>query len=100
MAKTNMWTLHDGTRTTTISVGSRFAVNNVGMIRRLATMGMGIVLMPEEIAADDLAHDRLRRLLPQWQGSPTPVYAITETRLLPAKTQRFIEFLRERLART
>jgi hypothetical protein len=26
-----------------------------------------------------------------------PVYAITETRLLPAKTQRFIEFLRERL---
>lgn len=27
------------------------------------------------------------------------VYAITETRLLPAKTQRFIEFLRERLGR-
>ncbi|MEX8520109.1 MAG: hypothetical protein AB3X44_16485 [Leptothrix sp. (in: b-proteobacteria)] len=27
----------------------------------------------------------------------SPVYAITETRLLPAKTQRFIEFLRERL---
>lgn len=100
MAKTNMWTLHDGAQTTTISVGSRFVVNNVGMIRRLATMGMGIVLMPEEIAADDLAHDRLRRVLPQWQGSPTPVYAITETRLLPAKTQRFIEFLRERLVRT
>jgi hypothetical protein len=26
-----------------------------------------------------------------------PVYGITETRLLPAKTQRFIEFLRESL---
>jgi hypothetical protein len=26
-----------------------------------------------------------------------PVYAMTETRLLPAKTQRFIEFLREHL---
>lgn len=100
MAKTNVWTLHEGTRMTTISVGSRFVVNNIGMIRRLATMGMGIVLLPEEIAADDLAHGRLRRLLPQWQGSLTPVYAITETRLLPAKTQRFIEFLRERLART
>lgn len=100
MTKTDMWTLHDGARATTIAVGSRFVVNNVGMIRRLATMGMGIVLMPEEIAADDLAHGRLRRMLPQWQGSPTTVYAITETRLLPAKTQRFIEFLRERLART
>lgn len=31
------------------------------------------------------------------QGPPIPVYAMTETRLLPAKTQRFIEFLRERL---
>lgn len=98
MAKTNTWTLHDGTRTTTISVGSRFVVNNVGMIRRLATMGMGIVLMPEELAADDVANGRLHRLLPQWQGSPIPVYAITETRLLPAKTQRFIEFLRKHLA--
>ena len=38
-------------------------------------------------------------MLPQWQASPITVYAITETRLLPAKTQRFIEFLRERLDR-
>jgi hypothetical protein len=33
----------------------------------------------------------------EWQASAMPVYAITETRLLPAKTQRFIEFLREKL---
>ncbi|MEK7321157.1 MAG: LysR family transcriptional regulator, partial [Pseudomonadota bacterium] len=39
---------------------------------------------------------QLRRLMPEWQGTPVPVYAMTETRLLPAKTQRFIEFLRER----
>jgi DNA-binding transcriptional LysR family regulator len=99
MSKINMWTLHDGTQTTKISVGSRFVLNNIGMIRRLATLGMGIILMSEEIAADDLANGRLRRLLPQWQGNPIPVYAVTETRLLPAKTQRFIEFLRERLGR-
>jgi DNA-binding transcriptional LysR family regulator len=37
---------------------------------------------------------------PQWQASPVSVYALTETRLLPAKTQRFIEFLRERLQDT
>jgi DNA-binding transcriptional LysR family regulator len=42
---------------------------------------------------------RLRRILPQWHGPSTTVYAVTETRLLPAKTQRFIEFLRERLSR-
>jgi hypothetical protein len=35
--------------------------------------------------------------MPDWHGAPVPVCALTETRLLPAKTQRFIEFLRERL---
>lgn len=37
-------------------------------------------------------------ILPDWEGPATPVYAMTETRLLPAKAQRFIEFLRERLS--
>ncbi|TKC92588.1 hypothetical protein FAZ69_02660 [Trinickia terrae] len=92
------WTLHDGTNTVPTPAGSRFTVNSVGMIRRLATLDMGIVPMAKEIVADDLSSGRLRRVMPQWQGTPIPVYAITETRLLPAKTQRFIEFLRERFA--
>ncbi|MCX5539464.1 LysR family transcriptional regulator [Paraburkholderia sp. CNPSo 3076] len=97
--KADTWTLHDVKRTSTVKVGGRFTLNSVGMIRRLATLDMGIVLVPEEIVADEVASGALRRILPQWHGTPTPVYAITETRLLPAKTQRFIEFLRERLAR-
>ncbi|CAD6552961.1 HTH-type transcriptional regulator DmlR [Paraburkholderia hiiakae] len=97
--KANTWTLHDAKRTSTVAVGGRFTLNSVGMIRRLATLDMGIVLLPEEVVADEVAGGTLRRILPQWHGTPTPVYAITETRLLPAKTQRFIEFLRERLAR-
>ncbi|WP_028203843.1 LysR family transcriptional regulator [Paraburkholderia nodosa] len=97
--KADTWTLHDAKRTSTAKVGGRFTLNSVGMIRRLATLDMGIVLLPQEIVADEVANGALRRILPQWHGTPTPVYAITETRLLPAKTQRFIEFLRERLAR-
>lgn len=93
------WTLHDGELSDTVPVGGRFTLNNVGMIRRLATLDMGIVLMPEEVVADELASGKLRRIMPEWYGAPVPVYAITETRLLPAKTQRFIEFLRERLGR-
>lgn len=95
--KAGTWTLSDGTQTVSVSVGGRFTLNSVGMIRRLATLDQGIVLMPEEIVADELERGRLRRILSGWQGVPLPVYAITETRLLPAKTQRFIEFLRERL---
>jgi DNA-binding transcriptional LysR family regulator len=91
------WHLRNGETSVTIPVSGRFNLNSVGMIRRMATLDMGIVLMPEEIVADEVASGKLQRILPDWHGSPTTVYAITETRLLPAKTQRFIEFLRERL---
>lgn len=95
--KAGQWKLHDSTQTTEIDVGGRFVLNNVGMIRRLAALDQGIALLAEKIVAEDVAAGRLRRVLPHWQGPAAPVYAITETRLLPAKTQRFIEFLRERL---
>ena len=87
------------TRTIKVSISGRFTLNSVAMIRRLGILDMGIIMMLEEIVTDDLASGRLRRVLPQWHGTPVPVYAVTETRLLPAKTQCFIEFLRERLPR-
>jgi DNA-binding transcriptional LysR family regulator len=96
--KTAAWSLHAGQQTEKVAVSGRFVLNSISMLRRLATLDMGVILLPEEIVADELASGRLRRLLPQWQGTPVPVHAITETRLLPAKTQRFIEFLREHLA--
>lgn len=76
-----------------VKTGSRFTANSVDLMRRLSTSGMGIILVPEGIVADDLAAERLVRALPQWHGKPMPVHALTETRLLPAKTQRFIEVL-------
>jgi DNA-binding transcriptional LysR family regulator len=99
MPRAATWTLDDGTKKIEVAVGGRFTLNSVGMIRRLATLDFGIALLAEEIVADDLADGRLRRVLPLWQASPISVYAITETRLLPAKTQRFIEFLQQRLGR-
>ena len=97
--KASTWTLHDGVNTNKVSIGSRFTLNSVGMICRLATLDMGIIMMLEKIVADDLASGRLRRVLPQWHGTPVSVYAVTETRLLPAKTKHFIKFLREHLGK-
>lgn len=96
-SKVGKWALHREAEFAEAEVGGRFQVNSVGMFRRLATLDLGVVLLPAEIVADDLAAGRLRRILPDWYGRSTPVYALTETRLLPAKTQRFIEFLQARL---
>lgn len=91
------WALQGAAETVEVAVTGRFALNSIGMIRRLALFDLGIAMLPREIVAEDLAEGRLRRVLPDWQATPIPVYAMTETRLLPAKTQRFIEFLREGL---
>ncbi len=93
----SVWTLQSGSERVDVTVGGRFSLNNIGMIRRLATLDLGIAVLVEEVVKDDVASGRLRRVLPEWVVTPLPVYAMTETRLLPAKTQRFIEFLREHL---
>ncbi|MCA1326379.1 LysR family transcriptional regulator [Herbaspirillum sp. alder98] len=96
-SKSGKWSLHRAGENIDVEVGGRFQINSVGMARRLATLDLGVIMLPREIVQEDVAAGRLRQILPQWAGNPTPVYALTETRLLPAKTQRFIEFLQEHL---
>lgn len=98
-AKSMVWSLSrsDGGGAEQVEVAGRFQLNSVGMLRRLATLDLGVVVLVDALASDDVAAGRLRPVLPDWQGPAVPVYAMTETRLLPAKTQRFIEFLKERL---
>lgn len=96
--KAGVWLLHNTTEKIEVTVSGRFQLNSVGLIRRLATLDQGIAVLPAEIVAEDVASGRLRRILPDWQAPSIPVYAMTETRLLPAKTQRFIDFLRERFS--
>jgi len=97
MPRIPTWTLHQGMNKVDVGVRGRFTLNSVGMIRALAVNHQGIALLPEKIVAEDLASGRLRRIVPEWQGSSVSIYAVTETRLIPAKTQRFIEFLSSRL---
>ena len=96
-AQSDTWALLQGNEKVEVTVGGRFLLNSVGMIQRLATLHMGIAVLAKDIVTDDVASGRLRRVLADWQATPIPVYAITETRLLPAKTERFIDFLREHL---
>lgn len=62
--KSGKWTLRRGDRTVTVSASGQFSINNVGMARHLATLGIGIILMPEEIVAVEIFKGKLVRLLP------------------------------------
>lgn len=97
MANVRLWRLQAGTQTCEIAPAGRFRSNNVALTRRLAEQDMGIVFLPERAVAEALAAGRLVPLLPEWSGPPQAIHAVTETRLIPARTQRFIDFLGEHL---
>lgn len=93
--KESQWSLRCGGVTRTVGVDGRFRVNNIGLMHRLAVEGLGIAVLARESATGDVDAGRLQRVLPDWQASPIAVHAVTENRLLPAKTLRFIDYLVE-----
>lgn len=95
--KAGVWRLELDGKVEAIKVGGRFAMNSVSMIRRMATLGAGVLLVPPLIVEGEVKDGTLVPVLSAWRSSPITIYAMTETRLLPAKTQRFIEFLQDRL---
>lgn len=91
------WTLrHDGSIHEHLHAG-KFSVNSMGMLRTLALHDQGIAALPEAMVKEDVAAGTLTRVLPGWELTPVQAYAVTETRLVPAKTRCFIEYLRDAL---
>lgn len=92
------WDLTDPNgRRTHVAAASMIATNNMSMIRSLARLGLGIAVMDEVMAEEDVAAGALRRVLPGWHLPPVPVSALTPARLLPAKTRAFLEVLTSRM---
>ncbi len=80
-----------------ITTTTRYVMNSVGLSRSLAAHGVGIAALDSELARDHVASGQLVRVLPEWNLSPVQVHAITDTRMLPARTRLFIDFVRARL---
>ena len=95
--KSATWKLSRGEETVEIEIGGRFAVNNIGMVQRLAMLGVGIGAIDAMIARESVQSGHLQLALPEWSLPPVPIFALTATRLLPAKTYMFIDFLAEHL---
>jgi len=88
--QTAPWLLRRGDERCRVAAAQRYGANDACMARQLAALGAGI-------AALGVGAGGLERVLPEWSLEPVAVYAVTETRLLPAKTRRFIDFLAQRL---
>ncbi len=93
-------TFFRGDEVVDVTIASRFRMNSVGLSRALAMLGVCIAVLDTELAREEVASGRLRRVLPDWSLAPVQVHAITDTRLLPARTRLFIDFIKARLPQT
>ncbi len=97
--KDTPWLLRDQAgNTSVIDVSGAFIANNIGLLYQLALEGNGVAQYAAQLAQTDLATGRLIHVLPQWSPPLAQAFAITTTRLLPAKVRVFLEFLTQNLA--
>jgi DNA-binding transcriptional LysR family regulator len=75
----------------------RLRANNGEGLRQAALAGIGIVLQPDVLLADDVREKRLVRILPTWKVPSRPLHLVyVRDRQMTPKLQGFIDFVAER----
>lgn len=88
------WTLMNRQgQSAVVDVSGPFIANNVGLLHQLALSGQGIVQASQTWLQPDLQAKRLVQVLPDWAPPVAQAYALTTTRLLPAKVRVFLDYL-------
>jgi DNA-binding transcriptional LysR family regulator len=77
-----------------IDVEGPLRSNNAFVLLRACREGLGISLLPETVAGEDLRRGELRRVLPGWVSTEEGMYAVyPSARFIPAKVRAFVEFI-------
>lgn len=93
------WELDGPEGRVAVDVRGPLQVNNSIALRTAALAGVGILLAPDFVVAEDLDAKRLRRVLPAWKPSGYRVFAVSPpTRFAAPKTRAFVELLARSLA--
>jgi DNA-binding transcriptional LysR family regulator len=91
------WRLMKGDEVIEIPSNSILCANNMTMIRHLARLGVGIAVVDDLMASDDVERGLLQAVLPGWALEPMPISILTPSRLLAAKTRAFVDLLSQRV---
>ncbi len=93
------WSFVRGGETVTVRIAGSLEANNGDALLAAACAGLGIVWLPDFIAAAEIAAGALVRLLPEWETPTLPIHAVFPAQRHPsAKLRAFVDFLATRFA--
>lgn len=82
-----------------LPIRPRLTAEGVTSLREAARMGLGVMVLPEWMAEEDLISGRLIRLLPDWRADDLPAHLVYPAdRRLPLRVRRFIAFAADYMA--
>ncbi len=91
------WELTSGATVEKVVVSGRMTFNNIAMAGYMARLGMGICILPLSRPSNPFSSAPLIHILTDWRFSPIPLFALFPSRMMPAKTRAFIDFLSARI---
>lgn len=93
----SLWELRSADQVEKVPVSGKFSINHISMLHQMALQGMGIVPLSIHTQEKKARSERLERVLPEWAFNPMPLLALFPSRMMPAKTRVFIEFVKQSL---
>jgi DNA-binding transcriptional LysR family regulator len=92
------WNFVDQGRAISVRVRGRMRTNDQEALRDAVLAGAGLAVLPTWLIQDALESGRLQRVLAEFEGPRTPVYALIPNTGPPLnKVRAFVEFLSEQL---
>jgi len=92
--KKNAWRLRKGSLLESVPVKGNFTVNNGQALRAAAIEGLGVIMQPEVLLADDVASGRLVRILADYDPPSRPMHLVyLKDRRPTPKLRSFIDFV-------
>lgn len=88
------WELRRGSRRVQVPVRGPWVTNSVTAASEAARNHLGIAMLPQHLACHPALGTGLQRVLPEWEGAPALIFALTADRSLPARVSELIRFTR------
>jgi DNA-binding transcriptional LysR family regulator len=87
------WSFKGPDGSVTVPITGRFSTDSGEALRAAAIAGLGVILQPSELLAEDIQAGRLTQLLSRYEPSPRPLHALyAPDRRMTPKLRSFLDF--------